>query len=184
MDHKVDYTGKIVLEIGPGPKPQAQDVFPGAKIVTMDADEQYKPDILGNARNIPDDQKGKYDAVFASHVLEHFPWFESVNVLKEWATALKQGGELHVLVPSLDWIGKQIVSETPSRGTIPLLFGGITTQWDAHFAGFTMRSLRATFEAAGLRAQRAASLPMVIMAMGVPVEVQQLYVMGVKEGEA
>ena len=184
MDSKVDYTGKIVLEIGPGPKPQANGVFPGAKIVSMDVDEQYKPDILCNARRIPEDHKGKYDVVFASHVLEHFPWFESVNVMKEWASALKPGGELHVLVPSLDWIAKQLVSETPSRGTIPLLFGGITTQWDAHLAGFTMRTLRATFEAAGLRARRAASLPLQIMAMGTIVEVQQLYVMGVKEGDA
>ena len=65
------WEAKRVLEIGAGPKPQANLFFPGATVETMDADAQYKPTYLNDAETIPQELYGKFDVVFASHVLDH-----------------------------------------------------------------------------------------------------------------
>jgi len=40
-----------------------------------------------------------FDKIYASHVLEHLPWYEIETVLKEWVRVLKDGGQLEVWVP-------------------------------------------------------------------------------------
>src|SRR3546814_14049356 len=37
--------------------------------------------------------------VYASHVLEHIPWFRTGDVVREWARVLKPGGILELWVP-------------------------------------------------------------------------------------
>lgn len=41
----------------------------------------------------------QFDLIYASHVLEHIPWFKSQETLREWVRLLKQGGCLEVWVP-------------------------------------------------------------------------------------
>ena len=40
-----------------------------------------------------------FDLIYASHVLEHIPWYKTEEVLKEWVRILKPGGQLEVWVP-------------------------------------------------------------------------------------
>jgi len=40
-----------------------------------------------------------YDLIYASHVLEHIPWFKTGDVLKEWVRKLKPNGKLELWVP-------------------------------------------------------------------------------------
>ena len=40
-----------------------------------------------------------FDLVYASHVLEHIPWYKVEEVVKEWVRILKPGGVLEVWVP-------------------------------------------------------------------------------------
>ena len=40
-----------------------------------------------------------FDIVYASHVLEHIPWYQVKWVLQEWTRILKPGGRLEVWVP-------------------------------------------------------------------------------------
>ena len=47
---------------------------------------------------------GSLDAIRAIHVLEHIPYEETINVLREWARGLRVGGELFVAVPDFDKI--------------------------------------------------------------------------------
>lgn len=172
----------MVLEIGAGPKPGAAQIWPDALIETMDADEQYKPTYLHDAATIPEELYEKYDAVMASHVLEHFPHWKTLEVLKEWIKAVKIGtGSIHVVVPSFEWAAEQALSEHPSRGTLPHLFGGITTQWDVHMTAFTMRHLRILFDHAGLAVTRARTGPYPINAYGEVVMAEQHYVCGVRK---
>jgi len=174
----------LILEIGAGPKPQAHLIpsWEGAEIHTMDADEQYNPTILHDAATMPEDIYGKYDAILASHVLEHFPHWKTLEVLNEWKKAVKpDGGEIHVVVPSFEWAAEEALSEHPSRGVLPHLFGGITTQWDVHMTAFTMRHLRVLFEHAGLAVTRARTGPYNINAYGEVVTAQQHYVCGVRK---
>ena len=40
-----------------------------------------------------------FDVIYASHVLEHIPWYKTEEVLTEWIRILKPGGQLEVWVP-------------------------------------------------------------------------------------
>lgn len=172
-----------VLEIGAGPKPQAQVILPHAKIETMDVDKTYNPTYLHDAATMPEELHGVFDVVFASHVLEHFPWYQSLDVLREWRKALKVGGHLHVFVPSLEWAAEQILSEKPSKAIYGHLYAGSISQWDVHKAGFTLRGLRALFEHTPLSVVMAGSGPYPIRILGEIMRAEQHYVIGVRGSE-
>lgn len=169
-----------VLEIGAGPNPKAHRLLPTTFIETMDIDPQYKPTYLHDAATIPPGLHGKFDMIFASHVLEHFPWYDTLSILKEWRKGLKVGGQLHVLVPSLEWAAEQILSAHPSKAINGHLYAGCITQWDVHKAGFTMRILRTLFEHARLAVAMAESGPYPIAILGKIMQAEQHYVIGVK----
>jgi len=169
-----------VLEIGAGPKPQAKKLLPNTFIETMDVDPQYNPTYLHDAATIPAELYGKFDLLFASHVLEHFPWFETHNILTEWRKALKIGGFLHVLVPSLEWAAEQIMSGHPSKAINGHLYAGSQTQWDVHKAGFTLPILRAHFEHARFAVAMAESGPYPIAIGSEIMRAEQHYIVGQK----
>lgn len=169
-----------VLEIGPNLKPQAQMIWPDAEIVTLDIDPELKPDIVADAAHMPEELTGQFDAILASHVLEHFSYWNTGQVLAGWIECLKDGGELHVVVPSLEWAAREVLSEKPSQALLPHLFAGQVNQWDLHWAAFTLRKLRADMERAGLNVKRAKTGPYHITVAGTVWEAEQHYVMGVK----
>ena len=171
----------LVLEIGGGPKPQAKPIWPDAVMETMDADEKYNPTYLHNAVTMPDELANRYDHVLASHVLEHFPWFMTDKVLLEWKKVVKPGGYLHVIVPSLEWAAKQILSEHPSKAIYPHMKAGQTTQYDYHLSGFMMRSLRSIFDIVGMAVVRARSGAYTIKVVGELMEAEQHYICGQKK---
>lgn len=148
---------KLVVEIGPNVKPQAQYIpsFEGAKVVTVDVDEKMKPDILADAANLPEEMDGKFDGLLASHVLEHFSYWNTEQVLAGWVRCLKDGGELHILVPSLEWAAREVLSEHPSPAVYAQLYAGQVNQWDVHLTGFTMRKLRQLMERVGINVHTA-----------------------------
>lgn len=146
---------KLVLEIGPNVKPQARFVDAwkeerDTKVITLDVDADQKPDIVGDAADMPPELYGKLDGLLASHVLEHFSYWKTDTVLAGWIRCLKEGGELHILVPSLEWAAREVLSERPSPAVYAQLYAGQVNQWDVHLTGFTMRKLRALFEKLGI----------------------------------
>lgn len=40
-----------------------------------------------------------FSLIYSSHTLEHIPWYQTVEVLKEWRRILKPGGSLEIWVP-------------------------------------------------------------------------------------
>lgn len=80
------------LEIGPGnarlPSFETVDVFGG-----------WNVDYVCDAAKPLPFKDGTFDLIYASHVLEHIPWYKTEEVLKEWVRVLKHGGELEVWVP-------------------------------------------------------------------------------------
>lgn len=168
------------LEIGGGPLPQAHEIWKDDTWESMDADKQYDPDHLHDAfTEMPEELKGQFDRVFASHVLEHTPYFNAVGALRNWASLLSPTGELHVIVPSLEWAAREILKNQPSPGVFGHLYGGQTTQWDAHYGGFTLRLLRKCFEEVGLLVVRARTGEYQIGFMGKAFPAEQHYVAGV-----
>lgn len=80
------------LEIGPGNKR-----IPGFE--TLNIVPGFAVDYIADAaRKLPfPDQT--FDLIYASHILEHIPWFQTLHTLKEWVRALKPGGALEIWVP-------------------------------------------------------------------------------------
>jgi SAM-dependent methyltransferase len=61
-----------------------------------------------------------FELVYASHVLEHFAWYHTEKILREWARILKPGGVLEVWVPDGLKICKAFV-QAETLGEDPLV---------------------------------------------------------------
>ena len=170
---------KLVLEIGANVKPLAQMIYPKDKIVTLDVDESQKPTIVGDAAKMPEELLGQLDGLFASHVLEHFSYWHTEDVLNGWKACLKPGGELHVCVPSWEWAAREVLSERPSPALLGHSFAGQVNQWDVHLMMFTMRNLRRLFEKIGLSVTKAKTGEYSISISGNIFKAEQHYICGV-----
>lgn len=84
------------LEIGPGKSPVAADWDTLNVVVTPTCRPTYLHDIACLPYPIP---AGRYSQIYASHVLEHAAWHQSVAILQEWRRILAHGGRLDVAVP-------------------------------------------------------------------------------------
>ena len=175
--------GLKILEIGGNVKPKANLVpgWEGEKILTLDIDPEQKPDIVADAGHLPEELHGQFDGPFASHVLEHFSYWDTERVLRGWIDCLKEGGELHIVVPSWEWTAREVLSEKPSPATLPHSFAGQVNQWDVHLAMFTMRNLRRLFDKLGLSLRAAATGKYHINVgdMGI-FEAEEHYIAGIK----
>lgn len=93
---------KLILEIGPGTASGKSLHFSDA--VTVDP---FGPDSSSKAEwgqePFPFDTNS-FDLVFASHVLEHVPWYRTETALAEVWRVLKPGGEFEVYVPDFAYI--------------------------------------------------------------------------------
>lgn len=90
------------------------------------------------------------DEIRASHVLEHFGHFESIQVLGHWIACLKSGGVLKIAVPDFDDLirrynlGEQLNFEG-------IIMGGQTDELDYHKSLWTASKLRMIMEGFGLK---------------------------------
>ena len=81
------------LEIGPG-----AERIPGFE--TINIVWGHNVDYIGDASKKLSFKSGTFDVVYASHVLEHIPWYKLELVLKEWVRIIKSGGNIEVWVPN------------------------------------------------------------------------------------
>lgn len=93
-----------ILEIGPGTTTGKSIVFPNADTVDGMVGEPTAKAVWGKDSLPFNDET--YDLVFASHVLEHIPWYRVVGALKEVHRILRKKGEFEVYVPDFDYIVK------------------------------------------------------------------------------
>ena len=76
--------------------------FDGWKVETFDMDEEAKPTYLGNVLYIERVLwPMTFDAVYASHILEHLAPSVTVNVLRQFSNILSPNGWLEVWVPDI-----------------------------------------------------------------------------------
>ncbi len=104
-----------VLIIGPG-----QGLVPevlkwrGYQVTTFDIDETFNPDIVGSVHDLSVFRDRQFDAVIASHVLEHLPETYLDTALKELARVARyailylpvHGRHLHLRfigIKNIDW---------------------------------------------------------------------------------
>lgn len=104
---------KKVLHVGCGGAPMP-DFLEGYQEVRMDIDETHKPDIVASLLDMGD--VGKFDAIYGSHILEHFTQTGVHKVLEEFNRVLNVGGFIVMIVPNLTNIKPtmDVVYESPA----------------------------------------------------------------------
>lgn len=125
-----------VLCIGYGAEQVARQFWPEAQIDKT----ELRP---GNKRR-------DYDAVVSYHALPLVSIRENQEAVNAWVECIRQGGELYLFTPSLEWAAEQILSEEPSPALPLHLFGMQTRQGEFYVSGYTMRDLRYLCDKAGL----------------------------------
>lgn len=171
----VEHAGRAErrLEIGPGPQPLKDFETLGI------ADGPHVDYVLDAARTLPFGD-ASFDLIYASHVLEHIPWYQTDDVLREWRRILKPGGVLEIWVPdglkicrtlvefevdgtdntALDGWYRMNPDKDPCRWAAGRMFtygdgAGATDHPNWHRALFTPRFLAETLVKAGFASVRA-----------------------------
>lgn len=157
-----------VLELCPG-ESTAKNLWPGCEITSWDF-----------ASPIPESMFNQFDIVFSNNVLQRSSHFISQTLISTWGACLKDGGQLHLVVPSLEWAAREVLSENPSPISLIMLWGGQGADASVHMSGYTMRLLRASFEKAGLNVVAAKTNQYKLMVNDKEYPTEQHYVCGVK----
>ena len=140
----------------------AQKLWPEAESVWVDQIKDVGAGHTHDVREIPEDL-GKFDKVLAQDVLEYIPRPNMIPTLQHWAGFLKEGGELHVIVPDLLW-AMQYVMELGDIDLVALreIYGDQDYPTRYRLMGFTLPFLRTLFEAAGVTPISARAGPRII----------------------
>ncbi|MDH5528217.1 MAG: methyltransferase domain-containing protein [Nitrospirota bacterium] len=113
-------------------------------------------DHLGDARDLSRFENNTFEAVYASHVVEHFDYAKGdlINTLTEWCRVLAPGGQLYVSVPDMFILCRLFVA-TDQLGPeerfqiMRMLFGGHMDEWDYHLVGLDQPLLSGFLRGAG-----------------------------------
>jgi len=144
--------GEIKLNLGCG-----GDIKPG--YVNIDIRVLPGVDYIADVRKLgyPD---GSVDEIIAKDLLEHFPFPQAQDILKEWARVLKKGGRIYIQCPDLRRIAERYlgINLTPPMGhkldcrmVNWLLMGGQCVDGSYHLACFDCETLEELCKQAGLR---------------------------------
>lgn len=158
-----------VLDIGSGSASVAAQVFSHLEldVTRMDADSNNKPDILHDiTQPLPEELHGKFDIVYASHVLEHIDRNKVVGVFRNIIKAARNLGEIWILVPSMEWAANEIINRREGIHVQMNIFGGQQNEFDYHRCGFTLAALRQLAEISGLIVRKAYQSPFTIVSEG------------------
>lgn len=59
---------------------------------------------------------GEFGLIYASHIIEHFPWYRTTDVLKEWRRVLAPGGSLEVWTVNALVVAKHLLDAEEKPG--------------------------------------------------------------------
>lgn len=96
-------------------------------------------------------QEGECEEIHMTHVLEHFPFAKTHEVLGTINRLLKEGGKLYIEVPNFYWHALGILSNPLNRQMVEYAFGGQLNEWDFHYTGFTPEILHEDLDLAGFK---------------------------------
>lgn len=106
-------------------------------------------DICCDFWDLPKNTAIKYDEIYMTHVLEHFPFAKTQDVLKILYDLLKTTGKVYIEVPNFYWHALEIISDSFNRQMVEYAFGGQLNEFDFHYNGFTPEILREDLILAG-----------------------------------
>lgn len=99
-----------------------------------------------------DYKSNTFDLVYGSHLLEHFPRKQTLNILKEWIRVLKPDGILRLSVPDINALIKIYRQTNDISQIIGPLFGKQDYKYNYHYTIFDYKILKELMEKAGLTA--------------------------------
>jgi predicted SAM-dependent methyltransferase len=139
-----------------------QEPHPDWKI--FDIENRPEVDFIGDAASLQRFADNSIEAIYASHVLEHFYYGlenELINTLTEWHRVLQPGGRLYISVPDLKtlcWLYLNPNLVTLERHHLMrVMFGGQTNQFDVHKVGFDVEILALYLGEAGFQSYETVS---------------------------
>lgn len=157
-----------ILDVGSGPDSVARTVFDEHEneltVVRMDADPEVHPDYVQSiTETFPSELHDRFDIVFCAHVLEHIERQGVIPAMQHLASAVKPGGELWIIVPSLEFVANDIYLRGGLHpGIQPMLYGSQENEYQYHKCGFTLVNLRQLVAAVGLVPRKAYHAPFTI----------------------
>lgn len=112
---------------------------------TLDIDPGPEVDYVGDCRSLPQFSDGSIETIYASHVLKHVPYRQTMFVLKEWFRVLKPRGMAMIAVPDLEALSRLYLDlQTRPQDRLfvmQMMFGGQVDDHDFHFVGFNAELL-------------------------------------------
>lgn len=109
----------------------------------FDIENRPEVDFIGNASDLSQFEDNSLEAIYASHVLEHFYHGyngELILTLKEWYRVLKPQGKLYISVPDLKILCWLFLHPNffpmEKLHIMRIMFGGQTNEYDVHKVGF------------------------------------------------
>lgn len=91
------------------------------------------------------------DLVYASHILEHFSWLKTKDVLEEWRRVLKPGGILRLGVPDFPTLLRMYEDTGDITQIYGPLMGGQSDPYNFHYAVFDELTLKQILTDVGFR---------------------------------
>lgn len=135
---------KVVLGSGPRPIHPCHYRYIDDTWVLTDLHPEGEGIQKVNAKELPWGPDS-VDAIYASHLLEHFARHEIEAVLREWARVLKKEGTIHILVPDATWaFGYLLMGDKNSEELAMDVFYNrdLDQMRDCHRMCFTLDTLR------------------------------------------
>jgi hypothetical protein len=105
----------------------------------------------------PSKKQTDYDVIIAFNCLTRIPFRKVKETAMEWMRALKPGGEMAILYPSLEWAAEQILSDKTSPVLLLHLFGTQQTPRNFYCSAFTLFDGRGLCSDIGLKITHAAT---------------------------
>ena len=113
---------------------------------TVDISPEHHPDIVADASDLSMLASGSADELYASHVLEHFPFPRALLVLAEWARVIRLGGTIRIAVPDMEIYAHFLLNGHNPFVAMTDIYGAHWPHWgedepQAHHFGYTRRML-------------------------------------------
>lgn len=96
-----------------------------------------KPDALADITDLPFPENHA-DAIAAIHVIEHFYYWDVVNVLSHWMKILKPGGKLILELPSMEKVFQYIANCLDQKQPMSATFSFLPIWGDPSFKDVAM----------------------------------------------
>lgn len=114
----------------------------------LDLFSSVKADVYADISALPFD-RGSFDLIYASHVLEHVQRHTVVATLSHWRDLLKDGGVLRLAVPNFEKVAAWYDKTGNLDDVMGLLYGGQNHPKNNHFVTFDNKTLERDLKRAG-----------------------------------